>query len=131
MGVAEFKGKQYIAFSATDPTPIFNSLHVNQAARVATVLKALVLPIFIKIAPVITDANGIYGINLRARIFYQDFRSKRNRPPQVEVLEIFAPYDLVEKFFNEDITNQKLIDGSFVFIDGNRIEVDLSKGAQI
>ena len=131
MGVAEFKGKQYIAFSATDPTPIFNSLHVNQAARVATVLKALVLPAFIKIAPVITDANGIYGINLRARIFYQDFRSKRNRPPQVEVLEIFAPYDLVEKFFNEDITNQKLIDGSFVFIDGNRIEVDLSKGAQI
>jgi hypothetical protein len=131
MGVAEFKGKQYIAFSATDPTPIFNSLHVNQAARVATVLKALVLPGFIKIAPVITDANGIYGINLRARIFYQDFRSNRNRPPHAEVLEIFAPYDLVEKFFNQDITNQKLIDGSFVFIDGNRIEVDLSKGAQI
>jgi hypothetical protein len=131
MGVAEFKGKQYIAFSATDPTPIFNSLHVNQAVRVATVLKALALPAFIKIAPVITDANGIYGINLKARIFYQDFRSNRNRPLHVEVLEIFAPYDLVEKFFNQDITNQKLIDGPFVFIDGNRIEVDLSKGAQI
>jgi len=131
MGVAEFKGKQYIAFSAADTTPIFNSLQVNQAARVATVLKTLVLPAFIKIAPVITDANGIYGINLRARIFYQDFRSKRNRPPHVEALEIFAPYDLVEKFFNQDITNQKLIDGSFVFLDGKRIEVDLSKGARI
>jgi hypothetical protein len=46
-------------------------------------------------------------------------------------LEIYAPYDLVEKFFNLDITNQKLVDGSIVLVDGNRIEVDLSKAAQI
>ena len=130
MGVEEFKGKQYIAFSATYPTAEFNSPQVNRAARVATVLKALVLPAFDKVAPVITDANGIYGIKIRARIFYRDFLSKRNQRPRVEVLEIFAPYDLVEKFFNLDITNQKLVDGSTVLINGDRIEVDLSKSAQ-
>jgi len=133
MGVAEFEGKQYIAFSPTEPTPIFDSLQVNRAARVATVLKALALPAFIKVAPVITDANGIYGIKIRAKIFYQDFHPKRKQAPrpQLEVLEIFAPYDLVEKFFNQEITSQKLIDGSFVFLGGARIEVDLSKGARI
>ena len=130
MGVAEFKGKQYIAFSPTSPTAEFNS-QVNQAARVATVLKAFVLPAFDKVAPVITDANGIYGIKIRARISYRDFHSKRNQRLHVEVLEIFAPYDLVEKFFNLDITNQKLVDGSIVLVNGDRIKVDLSKSAQI
>jgi hypothetical protein len=130
MGVAEFKGKQYIAFSPTYPTAEFNSLQVNRASRVATVLRALVLPAFDKVAPVITDANGIYGIKIRTRIFYRDFRSKRNQRPHVEILEIFAPYDLVEKFFNLEITNQKLVDGSIVLINGDIIEVDLSKAAQ-
>ncbi len=130
MGVAEFKGKQYIAFSATSPTAEFNS-QVNRAARVATVLKAIVLPAIDKVAPVITDANGIYGIKIRARIFYRDFHSRRNQRLHVEVLEIFAPYDLVEKFFNLDITNQKLVDGSIVLVNGDKIEVDLSKAAQI
>jgi hypothetical protein len=131
MGVEEFKGKQYIAFSAGDPTSVFNSLQVNQTARVATVLKGLALPAFKKVAPIITDANGIYGIKIRVRIFYRDFLTEQYLQPHVEMLEIFAPYDLVEKFFNLDITNQKLVDGSFVLIDGNRIEVDLSKAAQI
>jgi hypothetical protein len=134
MSVEEFKGKQYIAFSAAYPPAEFNSLEINRAARVATVLKALVLPAFDKVAPVITDANGIYGIKIRTRIFYRDFPSKRNqRPnqrPHVEVLEIFAPYDLVEKFFNHDITNQKLVDGSIVLVNGDRIEVDLSRAAR-
>jgi hypothetical protein len=131
MGAVEFKGKQYIAFSATDPIAEFNSLQVNQAARVATVLKALVLPAFNKVAPVITDANGIYGIKIKARIFYRDFLSELHQESHAEILEIYAPYDLVEKFFNLDITNQKLVDGSIVLVDGNRIEVDLSKAAQI
>jgi hypothetical protein len=131
MGVAEFNGKQYIAFSTSYPTVEFNSHQVNQAARVATVLKAVVLPAFDKVAPVITDANGIYGIKIRARIFYRDILSKRNQRPRVEVLEIFAPYDLVEKLFNHVITNQKLVDGSIVLVNGDRIEVNLSKGAQI
>jgi len=80
---------------------------------------------------VITDANGIYGIKIRARISYRDFLSKGNQRSRVEVLEIFAPYDLVEKFFNHDITNQKLVDGSIVLVNGDRIEVDLSKAARI
>jgi hypothetical protein len=131
MSVAEFKGKQYIAFSAPYPAAEFNSPQVNRAARVATVLKTLVLPAFDKVAPVITDANGIYGIKIRTRIFYRDFLSKRNQKLRVEVLEIFAPYDLVEKLFNQDITNQKLVDGSIVLVNGDRIEVDLSKAARI
>jgi len=135
MGVAEFKGKQYISFSPTYPTAEFNSLQVNQAARVATVLKSFVLPAFDKVAPVITDANGIYGIKIKARIFYrefrsnQDIRSKRNQRPRVEVLEIFAPYALVEKLYNHEITNQKMVDGSIVLVNGDRIQVDLSKAA--
>ena len=131
MGVAEFNGKQYIAFSTSYPTAEFNSSQVNQAARVATVLKAFVLPAIDKVAPVITDANGIYGIKFKARIFYRDFRSRGNQRPRIEVLEIFAPYDLVEKCFNFDITDQKLVEGSTVLVNGDRIEVNLSKAARI
>jgi hypothetical protein len=88
---------------------------------------------------VITNANGIYGIKIRTRIFYRDIlpgirrnqRANVNQRPNVEVLEIFAPYDLVEKLFNFDITNQKLVDGSTVLVNGKSIEVDLSKAAQI
>jgi hypothetical protein len=139
MGVAEFQEKQYIAFSPTSPPPEFNSRNVKQAARVATVLRDIVLPAFDKVAPVITDAKGIYGIKIRARIFYRDIlpvsrrnqRPNENQRPNVDVLEIFAPYDLVEKLYNMEITNQKLVDGSTVLVNGDRIEVDLSKASQI
>jgi hypothetical protein len=143
MGVAEFRGKQYIAFSPISRIPEFNSRNVNQAGRVATVLRDIVLPAFDKIAPVITKANGIYGIKIRARISYRDIeivpRSRRNqRPtgnvnqrPSVEVLEFFAPYDLVEQLYNSKITNQNLVDGSIVLVNGNSIEVDLSKATKI
>jgi hypothetical protein len=140
MGVAEFQGKQYIAFSPTSRIPEFNSRDFKQEARVATVLRDIVLPAFDKIAPVITSANGIYGIKIRARIFYRDILpppSRRNQRANVEqrqnieVLEFFAPYDLVEKLYNYTITNQKLVDGSTVLVNGKRIEVDLSKAAQI
>jgi hypothetical protein len=133
MGVAEFQGKQYIAFSPASSTGEFNSLEVKQAARVATVLRDIVLPAFDKVAPVITAAKGIYGIKIRTRIFYRDIVPRRNQSNQrsnVDVLEIFAPYDLVEKLYNFEITNQKLVDGSTVLVNGNRIEVDLSKAAQ-
>jgi hypothetical protein len=131
LGVEEFNGKQYIAFSTTDRTIEFNSRKLKQDARVATFLKGRLLPAIDKIAPFITDANGIYGIKIRAQVFYRDFRFERNRQPHVEVLEIFAPYDLVEKFYNQDITDQKLVMGIFITVDGKRTEVDLSQASQI
>jgi hypothetical protein len=131
LGVEEFKGKQYIAFSTTDLTIEFNSRRMKQAPRIATVLKGRLLPALDKIAPIITDANKIYGIKITARIFYKDFHSERSLQPHVEVLEIFAPYDLVEQFYNRDITDQKLVEGIFILVDGKRIEVDLSQAAQI
>ncbi|MBO0860383.1 MAG: hypothetical protein J2P21_18280 [Chloracidobacterium sp.] len=131
LGVEEFEGKQYITFSTTDLTIEFNSRKMKQGARIATILKGRLLPALDKIAPVITDANGIYGIKIRARIFYKDFRSERNLQPHVEVFDIFAPYDLVEQFYNQDITDQKLVEGIFILIDGKRIEVDLAQAARI
>jgi hypothetical protein len=131
LGVEEFKGKQYITFSTTDLTIEFNSRKMKQGARIATILKGRLLPALDKIAPIITDANGIYGIKIRARIFYKDFHSERNLQPHVEVFEIFAPYALVEQFYNQEITDQKLVGGIFVLVDGKRIEVDLSQAAQI
>lgn len=131
LGVEEFKGKQYIAFSTTDLTIEFNSRKMKQAARIATILKGRFLPALDKIAPFITDANGIYGIKIRAQVFYKDFHTERNLQPHVEVLEIFAPYDLVEKFYNKDITDQKLVEGIFILVNGARIEVDLSQAARI
>lgn len=139
MGVAEYQSKQYIAFSPPALAPEFNAHDVKQPARVATVMRDLVLPAFDKIAPVITDANGIYGIKIKTKILSRDLlfippgRNQRpiqrpnNQRPNVEVLEIYAPYDLVEKFFNMEITNQKLIDGSTVLVNGEKIEVDLTK----
>jgi hypothetical protein len=131
MGVEEFKGKQYIAFSTTDLTIEFNSRKMKQPARIATMLKGRFLPALDKIAPFITDANDIYGIKIRAQVFYKDFHSERNRKPHVEVLEIFAPYDMVEKFYNQEITAQKLVEGIFILVNGARFEVDLSNAAQI
>ena len=131
LGVEEFKGKQYIAFSTTDTTIEFNSRRMKQAARIATMLKGRLIPALDQIAPFVTDANGIYGIKIKARIFYQDFRSERNRQPHMEVLEIFAPYDLVEQFYNREITDRKLVEGTFISVDGKPTEVDLSLASQI
>jgi hypothetical protein len=131
LGVEEFEGKQYIAFSTTDLTVEFNSRKMKQPARIATMLKGRFLPALDKIAPFITDANGIYGIKIRAQVFYKDFHSEQNRKPHVDVLEIFAPYDQVEKFYNQEITDQKLVEGIFILVNGARFEVNLAQAAQI
>jgi hypothetical protein len=104
---------------------------MKQSSRIATILKGRLIPALDKIAPFVTDANAIYGIKIRARIFYKDFHSERNRQPHMEVLEIFAPYDLVEQFYNREITDQKLVEGAFISVDGKQTEVDLSQAARI
>jgi hypothetical protein len=36
----------------------------------------------------------------------------------------------VEKLVNFEIADQKLVDGSIILVNGNRVEVDLSKAAR-
>lgn len=131
LGSESFKGKTYISFSATDPTSVFNSLRVNQSSRAATTLKGLVLPGLKAAAGFIEDVKEIHGIKIKGKMLYRDFLNERYAAPHVEVIEVFAPYDLVAKYFNLDITDQELIRGSVVLIDGNRVEIDLSQAAAL
>ncbi|HMV46555.1 MAG TPA: hypothetical protein PLD20_00875 [Blastocatellia bacterium] len=131
MGIETFKGKDYISFSVVDPSSVFNTLRVNQATRTATMLKGSLLPALKLIAPYITETNEIYGIKLRVRIFYKDFLAEQYVAPHADVLEVYSPYNLVEKYYNLDLTDQKLVDGAIILLNGSRVEVDLSQTATI
>lgn len=59
-------------------------------------------------------------------ILYKDFLQERNINPHGEIIELYALNNLTEKYYNLDITNQQLIEGSVVLINGNRVQVILA-----
>ncbi|MCI0337839.1 MAG: hypothetical protein L0226_09695 [Acidobacteria bacterium] len=124
-----FKNANYLSFGLGDDPNVYNTLRLNQHSRAARVINDLVLPSLKEAALYITDTPEIGGIKMAIRILYKDFLQERNIHPHAEVLEIYAPYNLIEKFFNLDITNQQLVDGSVILMNGNRMQVSLA-GAQ-
>ncbi len=51
----------------------------------------------------------------------------RSTPPEEARLEIYFPLGPLRGFADDELTSQQLIDAAVVLLDGNRIQVDLSR----
>jgi hypothetical protein len=123
LGTVAFKGNTYLAVTLGDDGTVYNTVQLNQSARVAKVINDRLLD-DIKAFQGVASLVGIDGVEFTARIYFRNFVSET--VPTIDKLELYVPLGLASKFADQDITSQQLMDGSVIILNGNRIQISLA-----
>jgi hypothetical protein len=123
LGTVAFKGSTYLAVTLGYDGTVYNTLQLNQSARIAKVINDRLLD-DIKAFQGVANLAGIDGVEFTAQIYFRDFVNEILATS--DSLEIYVPLGLANKFANQDITSQQLMDGSVVILNGNRVQVSLT-----
>lgn len=123
LGTVSFKGHTYLAVTFGDDGTVYNSIQLNQAARVARVINDRLLD-DIKAFRGVATLAGIDGVEFTLPIHYRNFVSETVATS--DTLEVYVPLDLANEFASQDVTSQQLMDGSVVILNGNRVQVSLT-----
>lgn len=121
-GEKTYKEKRYLSVD-TSQDVVYNTIQLNQAERVARQTQHVLKKIK-ELYKIIGKPGNYDGIRATAKISSYDFVRKDDTTN--EEYEIYMPADLLRKFFEADITNQDLIDGSVILVDGTRVKADLT-----
>lgn len=116
------RDKAYLSVDMSQ-TVAYNTIQVNQAERAARQAEYAIKKLK-EVFEIVGRPDGIEGIVATAKIVSYDFVRKDDR--NLEKFEMYVPFDLLTRFSNLDITNQDLVDGSILLLDGSRIKVNLS-----
>jgi len=122
-----YKGKSYISIDLGEEDSVYNSLRLDQAARVARVINERLLSV-IKTFSSVAEEAGIDGVKLVTVIQYKSFLDELAAPKK-DKLEIYAPLDMAQQFDNAEMTSQQLMDASVILLNDNRIQAVLSSSA--
>jgi hypothetical protein len=123
LGTTTFKGNAYLAVALDDDGVVYDSIHLNQSARIAKVIQDRLLD-GIRAFQDVANLGAIDGLEFTVRIYFKNFTSEN--PRASDSLEIYVPLALASKFANQEITSQELMDGSVVILNGNRVQVSLT-----
>ncbi len=120
----DFKDKTYLETKFSDGV-VYNTLQLNAVERAArqteSAIKQLKL-LFEKTGAV----ENIEGIKLITSIYSKNFVREKYGNGQEESFEMYVSFDLLKKFLDAEITNQDLVDGSIILVDGSRVKIDLT-----
>lgn len=117
-----FKGKNYIALSFQHKTK-FNELKLNNYGIGVLVFDEVVR----KLLDPISSASSnlpVDGYKLTVRTQKSNFAEKAS-PSEYLTYDFFLPKDLVRQYKQADISGQKLVNGSVVLLDSERIDLEL------
>jgi len=123
LGTAAFKDQTYVEVTPGDDGTAYNTLQLNQSARVAKVINDRLLD-DVKAFRGVASLAGINGVEFAVQIYFRNFVSERTAT--ADKLELYGPLGLANKFADQDITSQQLVDGSVAILNGNRVQVSLS-----
>lgn len=120
-----FKGKLYVTFTFPISGTVYNSLKLNESARVATVVNSRLA--MLKSLAVIAESAGVEGVKLQENVLYRDFLSDQQN--KSDGLQVYAPLRAITQFSSADLTNQQFVDLCTVIVNDNRVQVVLSSAA--
>ncbi len=122
-----YKGKSYISVDLAGDGDVYNSLRLDQAARVARVINERLLSV-IKTFSSVAEAAAIDGVKLVTVIQHKSFLDELAAPTK-DRLELYVPLDKAQQFHDAEITSQQLVDASVILLNDNRIQAVLSSSA--
>ena len=120
-----YKNKPYLVMQMGETPNAYNSLRLNQSARVAKQVNESLLDLLKKFGSSLPEKGDLFGIKLEQKILFKDF-TKENDAYSIDYLHLYAPVESIRKFDDADITNQQFIDACIVLLNGNRIQVNLA-----
>lgn len=123
-----FKQKLYLRAEFKD-TIEFNSNLVNEVERAARTIRKY-FPEMKKMAKVAASFKEFEGVEIETTLRYRNFSAKlfdRNSTPDFDSFEFYVPIEILRSFAEAEITDQELVDKSFVILNGSRIRLNLSQ----
>ena len=120
-----YKDKTYIGFTFPVSGTVYNSIKLNESARVATAINSRLA--LIKSLAILADGAGVDGVKIKEDILYRNFVSET--VAKTDTLQYYAPLTAIRQFSSADITSQQFVDQCVVILNDNRIQVLLSSGS--
>jgi hypothetical protein len=120
-----FRNETYLTIDMGSSDVVFNDLRLNQAGRVAEALTRRMLTQLKQFGAPLASESGLAGVRLMIAILHKDFLSES--APDADNVSIYAPKAMIAKFAGAEITSQQFIDACVVIVNGNRVEVPLSR----
>lgn len=121
-GETAFKDRKYFLVT-TRQDVAYNTIQVNQAERTSRQTEKSLKDLR-EIFSITGPVSGFDGIKLFTIIASHDFVQKDDY--KYERFEMYVSFELLKKFVEADITNQELIDGSTILMDGSRMKVNVT-----
>lgn len=126
VGDEKYKDQAYLVVDLGSHNEVFNSLQLNRSQRVARIVDDRLLDVLKAFGRTIDNVASAHGVKLVYRVPFRSFLDQSSAN-EIDELTIYAPYELIRRFADADITSQDLIDGSVVICNDNRMEVSLSE----
>lgn len=117
-----YKDKVYVGFTFPLSGTVYNSIKLNEGARVATVINSRLA--MLKSLAILAGAAGVDGVKISEKILYRNFVSET--VAKTDDLQYYAPLAAISQFSSADITSQQFVDQCVVILNDNRIQVSLS-----
>jgi hypothetical protein len=123
----KYKEKTYFVLNLGIDSIVYNTLQLNESARVARTINDKLLNVLkASLTPLADLGETVEGVKLEFKIRSQSALD-RAADPNTDTLQIYAPRTSLKKFADADITSQQLIDDSVVLVNGNRVQVPLAR----
>lgn len=118
-----FGGQGYIGVLISSDVNVYNSLKLDQPARVRRLLNERLLRLLKEFAQAAEGART-YGLMVSLRIPYRDFLG-HDSSMGYDTLQLYVPIREIKRFAEYEITSQDLVDAAVVIVNDNRVSVEL------
>ena len=118
-----FRGKDYIGVFIGSGLGVYNSLKLDQPARVRHLLHEQLLTLIKEFAEV-AEGAGTYGLLVSLSIPYRNFLDD-DQDVRYDTLRLYLPIAEIKRFAEYEITSQDLVDASVIIVNDNRVAVTL------
>jgi len=119
----KYKGDTYLVLNAGGDVQIYNTIQMDQSARVAHALNQRVLSYMKRVAKIINFHTEVDGIKVEVDLPYKNFVTEYHNQPSYDHLELYAPMDVIRQFADDELTNQEFVEEAVLLVNGNRSRI--------
>ncbi len=119
----KYKGDIYLVLDAGGDVQIYNTIQMDQSARIAHALNQRVLSYMKRVAKLINFHSEVDGIKVEIDLPYKNFATEYYNQPNYDHLELYAPMDVIRQFAEDELTNQEFVEETVLLVNGNRSRV--------
>jgi hypothetical protein len=119
----KYKGDTYLVVNAGGDVQMYNTIQMNQSARIAHAVNERVLRYIKYAAKAIKYYPEVDGIKVELYLPFKNFVTEDYMPPHYDFIELYAPMDVIRQFAEDELTNQEFVEEAVLLVNGNRTRI--------